>query len=436
MSLLYLPETVYETIFQCCGVYTTTKKLSACCKYLNNVVKIYSKLSLALYFTDEELERICDYQTEAIYGLPREKISMQWILQLISVPRVFIIGGSEDSRRCDVLDMSCGTWRQCGSLSVKRERGFSVVQHNGCIYAISGSVDHAIYSVEKLNVFTNCWTPTTPLPTPVQCSAVVTYKNRLVVIGGDCRKTYKRTGTIFSLEEDESAWVTGFIPPLLIGRSEHAACIYRGKIWVAGGFLCNKGYPIVGSTSVESYNAELNAWEECSPLTTDRKQFSLLVIRDIMYAVGGDCMGDKNTIEKYDECRKGWVHVCDYPLKRKNSCSTSIGTYIIVFGGKREGGKGRLSGYHDSYDAFCTIRGEWLSSSITSRHGRDTQGLLFPTRQGQVLSLGESSIPSSRVDLSITKTKTEYVNLDLYRRSWGVTNASAVTYTYPSNFKW
>ena len=105
MKLLYLPDTVYENIFQFCGVYITTKKLGVCCKSLNNVVKTYSRLSLSLYFTEEELERICEYQIEAVYGLP--KVSMQWMLQLISVPRVFIIGGSEDSRRCDVLDMSC-----------------------------------------------------------------------------------------------------------------------------------------------------------------------------------------------------------------------------------------------------------------------------------------------------------------------------------------
>lgn len=435
MKLLYLPDTVYENIFQFCGVYITTKKLGVCCKSLNNVVKTYSRLSLSLYFTEEELERICEYQIEAVYGLP--KVSMQWMLQLISVPRVFIIGGSEDSRRCDVLDMSCGTWRQCGSLSVKRERAFSVIQHNGCIYAISGSVDHAMYSVEKLNVFTNCWTSIAPLPCPIQCSAVVTYKNRLLVIGGDCRKTYKKIGTVFSMKGDESAWITDFLPSLLIGRSEHAACMYRGKIWVAGGFLCNQGYPIVGSTSVECYNAEINAWEECPSLTTDRKQFSLLVIRGVMYAVGGDCVGDKNTIERYDENSKMWIHVCDYPHKRKASCSSSIGSYIIIFGGKREGGKGRLSGYHDTYDAFCTIQKDWLSNNITKGHGRDTQGLLFPARQGQVLSF-ENMITASSVQagLPITKRQIEYVNLDLYRRSLGLTNALAVTYVYPSNFGW
>ena len=433
MSLLYLPDTVYETIFQFCGVFVTTNKLGQCCKYLYNAVKTYAKLSLELSFSPQELQRICDYQVEAIYGLPRERISIQWVLQFIHAPRVYVIGGSEDSRRCDVLDMSCGTWRQCGSLSVKRERAFSAVQHSGQIYAISGSVDHAMVSVEKMNVFKNCWTPVAPLPSAVQCSAVVSYRNRLVVIGGDCRTSYSRIGTIFALKEDESAWEADFLPCLLEGRSEHAACLYRGKIFVAGGFLSSRGFPFVGSSSVESYNEELDTWEECPPLTADRRQFSLVVVAGVMYAVGGDCTGDKDTIEKYDQRNNQWVHVCDFPHKRKASCSTSIGNYILVFGGKREGGKGRLSGHHSTYDVFCTVEWKWLSNNVTLKCQRDSHGLLFPTKQGQLLSL--QNILASSADPP-TKKPVELTNLDLYRRTMGLTNALTVSYTYPSNYRW
>ena len=229
MSLLYLPDTVYETIFQFCGVFVTTNKLGQCCKYLYNAVKTYAKLSLELSFSPQELQRICDYQVEAIYGLPRERISIQWVLQFIHAPRVYVIGGSEDSRRCDVLDMSCGTWRQCGSLSVKRERAFSAVQHSGQIYAISGSVDHAMVSVEKMNVFKNCWTPVAPLPSAVQCSAVDSYRNRL---GHRWRlqNIIQQDRYNICIERRRKCMGSRFFTLFIGGRSEHAACLYGENI--------------------------------------------------------------------------------------------------------------------------------------------------------------------------------------------------------------
>jgi hypothetical protein len=65
----------------------------------------------------------------------------------------------------------------------------------------TGATIPATISVERFDVFKNAWTVIGDLPFPVTGCALVSFKGALLMVGGENRELYRRTGDLYCMEE-------------------------------------------------------------------------------------------------------------------------------------------------------------------------------------------------------------------------------------------
>ena len=95
----------------------------------------------------------------------------------------------------------------------------------------------------------------TPLPYEVNDMATVKWEDNVVVIGGiDKRNRALRTAVIYSVKTEESR----MLPPMRYRRYGCTAVVVGNNIVVLGG----RGEQGRELKSVESFNFELNTWQE------------------------------------------------------------------------------------------------------------------------------------------------------------------------------
>ena len=75
-------------------------------KRLKDCVERYAAFLLSKRFPPDDLKKLWNYQQEAIYG---NLSSSSMLLNVIATPRIFIVGGAESPRRCDVFDFALGS---------------------------------------------------------------------------------------------------------------------------------------------------------------------------------------------------------------------------------------------------------------------------------------------------------------------------------------
>ena len=159
-------------------------------------------------------------------------------------------------------------------------------------------------------------------------------------------------------------------------RSGHAAIIYCAKIYVAGGSLAGSSFPDIGSSHVEYYDATTCSWVEDVAMNIKRVNFDLLIIKNKLYAVGGDSNSQVDTIESFDG--EAWKIITQFPCKRSYSSVFNIGSMIFIVGGKV------TRDTSSNCDIFCTSSNQWFDSTIMNstnlktKEGHDVINISFP----------------------------------------------------------
>jgi hypothetical protein len=281
------------------------------------------------------------------------------------IPRIFLIGGIPDIRRVDIFYPESKRFGRGGSLGLKRNQEFDAVFHQGNIFVLSGCTDSSIGKVESYDFISNSWTEVCPLPKPVVAFAAVSFRKRLLCLGGYDHTNFQRISTIYeyqpSIESSSlSIWeISSFIQPLNTPRAYHAAIVYRDQLLVAGGVISGQA-----TNSVEVYNPDSNTWTTFSPMKRNRRDFRLVIADGSLFAVGGDMEGIRNTtctIERYDTKRKTWTMEVSFPYNRIKNAVCSYGCYILIFGDCSNPSIPNNS----SWDVYNVRQGTWVSASRT-----------------------------------------------------------------------
>jgi hypothetical protein len=323
--------------------------------------------------------------------------------------RSYLIGGQEYYRRVDSFFLDSCKWRHFPSLALKREEEFACTVHNNCLLVLSGCADSAVGKVEIFNPFDNHWHPFVSLPRKLIAPAVLSHQGRLLAFGGFDLEISQRTNHVYSficeiedcyghqtavnMEVDSNETIANqstisnpirgywqLVEPmqLLYSRSHHASISYRSCIYVAGGIVAHNAIYMNGGTfskMVEYYDSNLKNWIRISDMNRARYNFKLYVIRDELYAVGGDIEGVcsllQGTIEKYDTTIMQWIMVTTFPHKRHNCASSCFDTSIFIFGGK----DGR--NVCTTWDRYDVLTNSWASEAykdeVLSQVSYDTE---------------------------------------------------------------
>ena len=222
------------------------------------------------------------------------------------------------------------------------------------------------------------------LKSPTRQSALTTYQERLVLVGGWDPSTDTRTNQLWVMEE-EGTW-TQPLPAMPTPRSGASAVsieqylivaggvgrnysnvdvveVYNGQQWVTtdplpkgccymkstlhDGFLYLMGGDPQGKSVFQCSVQELIEQATPHPL----KQSTWNTIRDAPYkwcsvatfggalvAVGGYDKGHKNSLHMYDPLTQLWVHAGEMPVAVYSTCTVTLpsGEMMVIGGGTKD----------------------------------------------------------------------------------------------------
>ncbi len=280
--------------------------------------------------------------------------------------KIYAIGGSSGNTPLNAneqYDPVSNTWTVERPMPTARSN-FAIAVYDNKIYVIGGSVGNGyVGNNEVYDPSTNTWETKTAMPTPrIDLSANVV-NDKIYLIGG---KEYSSSNPYFTntdlnevYDPVNDSWTTkATMPTAAYG---YGSAVINGKIYVAGGstsissqesstftdsnqvydpqtdiwtvasnvptvttygaaaatqdylapaqlYLAG-GYALTDlSSETQVYNPVNNSWSTGASLSSPRAYFSLAVVDDVLYAIGGfDGQNWLNTMEQYNPIGYGTV---------------------------------------------------------------------------------------------------------------------------------
>eukprot|EP01038_Epipyxis_sp_PR26KG_P009689 gene9689-13042_t len=274
-------------------------------------------------------------------------------------------------------------WKRCHDS--KRDRGyFSSVYYKGEVYAIGTYSIVAAGTVEKYNPFIDKWCSVANMPRKYRSISAAVLKDNMYVLGGIDSHTEIVSDEIYSYHDENTIplhpnnsnnnnynnntnsrtlrsqhWLSLKLY-LLRPRYRHSSIGFKDKIWVIGG--CFDDHQVTNTVEIVD---PLSGVVVSGPSMVARREFgNLLIVNEVLYAVGGDMDHLSNlmtrTIEKFDSSLNKWIHVTTFKDERRGFSTCSYESKIYIFGGSSE---------HDydlnTWDAFDVIKMNWASDEVT-----------------------------------------------------------------------
>jgi N-acetylneuraminic acid mutarotase len=173
------------------------------------------------------------------------------------------------------------TWENGAELPTPRGRMDANVV-GGKIYVIGGRNSDGVTNVtEVYDPATNTWTTKEPIPTPVSSYVSAVVDNKIYVIGGFVPATPPIIATtnltqIYDPETD--TWSYGAPIPTNVSLAAAAATT---------GVYAPKRIHVLSTDKHYVYDPEADTWATATAMPTPRSSFSIAVINDVLYAIGG-----------------------------------------------------------------------------------------------------------------------------------------------------
>ena len=210
---------------------------------------------------------------------------------------LYVVGGLGYSNPAmlssmEAYDPKTNAWTSRSPMPTRRW-GASAAVVNGIIYVIGGDAplrpvgDDTVTTVEAYDPKTDTWTTKAPMPTPRQGMAVGVMDGIIYVAGGYVVARISGIGgfvaTLEAYDPRTNTWATK--APMPIARSEAAAGVLAGRLFVAGGQIPFATTSVTGI--VQAYDPNSNAWSTYTPIPTPRGGLAGGVVNGVFYALGG-----------------------------------------------------------------------------------------------------------------------------------------------------
>ncbi len=189
------------------------------------------------------------------------------------------------------------------------------------------------------------WEVRSPLPEPIQETAVVALRGRVWVIGGLTKEgTSSRTVHVYDPAAD--AWAT--TAPLPVALHHANAAVVGDRLFVVGS-LMGAGFAADGSTF--AYDPDANAWAPRArmPVGTERGSSMIGVVGTRIVVAGGLRGGNAVAdVSAYDTASDAWVALPSLPAPRDHGVGAAYGTIVLAIGGRAAS----LAGHTSRVDAL------------------------------------------------------------------------------------
>jgi len=201
----------------------------------------------------------------------------------------------------EAYDPLTNTWETKDPMPTKK-KSFDANVVDNKIYCIGGDVGNNNYTEvnEVYDPTTDSWTTKAPIPIPVQSYQSVVLDNKIYVIitHGPSESNYNQ---IYDVKSD--TWTSGENLPITIAPASVVATtgiMAPKRIYVIGGFTVNTTHVIALNTTYV-YNPETDVWSSGASMPTSRYGVGVVVIDDVLYAIGGatDFMKYTAAVDQY-----------------------------------------------------------------------------------------------------------------------------------------
>ncbi|MCW4024197.1 MAG: hypothetical protein NWF01_04085 [Candidatus Bathyarchaeota archaeon] len=184
-----------------------------------------------------------------------------------------LVAGGQVSDANEVYDPATDSWTKLTPIPTPKYTCANVV--NGKIYLISGSGE--TNSNDVYDIATNSWTTKTPIPNPVVDYASAVLDDKIYIISQDALQIY---------DTITDSWNNGAATPTVLCASAAAT---SGTYAPKGIYVIGVDY--TGRITMETlnlvYNPQTNTWSNCTSMLTSRDTVGLVVVNDLLYAIGG-----------------------------------------------------------------------------------------------------------------------------------------------------
>ena len=177
----------------------------------------------------------------------------------------------------------------------------------------------------------DAWRAGPSLPEAVDHAMLVTYQNRVMLIGGFRSRGGQSVASDQVLIFDDSIghWVDG--PSLNHARAAGAAAVVGDKIVVVGGRTGSE--QLVSQTEV----FDGKAWHDRADIPVAGDHLAAVSDRDYLYAVGGrriKSSNNTNAVQRYDPATDRWTTLTPLPKPLSGTGAAIIGGQLLVAGGE------------------------------------------------------------------------------------------------------
>uniref|UniRef100_A0A1A8FIF8 Kelch-like family member 7 n=2 Tax=Nothobranchius korthausae TaxID=1143690 RepID=A0A1A8FIF8_9TELE len=239
-----------------------------------------------------------------------------------SVPSLFHFFNPKDS--------SCTR----SSSSFRSRQNAAVVYCDGVVYILGGSsLSGPMKSISCYSIQQDYRFLKSGLPTPCDSPAACVAHGNIYVSGGVTKEGGRILHHLHCFNTHTSSWQTQ--PNMLTARCGHGSVELNGLIYVCGG-LGSNGLSRFITNSCEVYNPSTQQWRELCPMTQPRKDHGLVVVNNLIYAIGGKGQqGFLRSVEYYNVGSNQWCRAPPLPYPMMVRCA-AVGNEIYVLAGKSQ----------------------------------------------------------------------------------------------------
>ena len=253
----------------------------------------------------------------------------------------------------------------------------SLVEYKGKFYLLGGR------GVNPVNVFdpqTNTWETKGKTPMEIHHFQAVVYQNAIYFIGAMTGKYPEETPleNIWIYYPEKDSWEKGASIPKDRRRGGAGAVVYRDKIYLVCGI--DFGHTSGTNNNFDSYDLKTGEWEVLTKAPHIRDHFSVVVVDDRLYCVGGrnTSFHHSDGFTDFFEATTPYVDVYDFKtgkwrtMREKLPYPTAAGGLINV-GNKiiYAGGEGAFPVAYNQTQCLDLETGKWsqLAPLNIGRHG-------------------------------------------------------------------
>lgn len=157
--------------------------------------------------------------------------------------------------------------------------------------------------------------------------------------------------------------------PLPVGLHHVGSGVAGGRLYIIGGYS-KSGLSVWNPVAtVYAYDPATDSWAERAPMPTARGALSVMEHEGMLYAIGGyDRKSNNAQVEVYDPARNQWTSVASLPTPRDHLATATAAGKIYAIGGRLDGDYSRNLPIVEMYDP---VTNQWsrVADLPTARSG-------------------------------------------------------------------